>query len=273
MKKVLVGIACMTVVSLSAGAARAESDFLQSIGLAGPWVITVKGNIGMSPKWEGSDTYSLSGFPSLSFRRPGERPVWTSPDDSIGYNIPLNDVFSLGPVVSYRAGRYEGSNRVLNGIHDTRWTLEPGVFFQVWAVPQVLRARVEIRRGFRDKDGFVADIGADWVNSFGDLTIAVGPRLSIADGSYMRYHYGVTALDAFRNGQVSSYKASSGLKSAGVLASASYQFNEQWSSTVYGGYTRLVGDAADSPIVKKFGDRDQWTLGATIGYSFNFSGF
>lgn len=274
MKKILMGAVCLAAVGLGMGPMPAHSsDFLRSLGLEGPWIVTVKGNVSWSPKWSGSDTYTLSGFPSMSFRRPGETPVWTSPDDSIGYNIQVNDVFSMGPVISYRAGRYDSGDRTLTGIHDARWTLEPGVFFQIWAVPQVLRARVEIRRGFRDKDGFVADFGADWVNSFGDLTIGIGPRLSIADGSFMRNQYGVTAYDASRNSAVHRYKATSGLKSAGVYASAAYQFNEQWSGTLHGGYTRLIGDAADSPITRRLGDRDQWTLGATVGYSFSFSGF
>lgn len=273
MKKLLVGAVCAAALGLGMGPAQAESDFMRAIGLNGPWVVTVKGNIGWTPKWDGANMNSLFGFPSASLRRPGEKPEWSSPDESVGYNIKVNDVFSLGPIVGYRAGRYVSGNRDLQGIHDTKWTLEPGVFFQVWAVPNVLRARIEIRRGFRAKDGFVADIGADWVNTFGDLTVAVGPRLSIADGSFMRYNYGVTLQDAFRNGQVYPYKATSGLKSAGVLASASYRFSEQWDGTLYGGYSRMVGDAGGSPIVKRFGDRNQWSVGATVGYSFNFPGF
>lgn len=273
MKRFLTSAVCLVMFGAGAGTAMAQSASSSYSGISGPWVVTVKGNLRVSPKWSGSDDHTFIGFPSLSFRRPGTTPRWSSPDDSIGYRIDMNDVFSFGPVVSYRSGRYDGSNRELTGIHDVRWTLEPGVFLQVWAVPDTLRARIEIRRGFREKDGFVADIGADWVNKFGALTVAVGPRVSLADGSFMRNQYGVTELDAYRNGQVTAYKATSGFKSAGVLASASYRFNEQWDTTVYGGYSRLVGDAAKSPVVKRFGDRDQWTVGATVGYSFNFSGF
>ncbi|MEN3929502.1 MipA/OmpV family protein [Microvirga sp. W0021] len=273
MKKRLLGAACLLLTGLAPANVWSQTASTEYSSWTGPWIVTLKGNIGGSPKWSGSDTYTLSGFPSVSLRRPGEKPVWYSPDDSIDYSIKVNDIFSLGAVIAYQGGRYSSGNRELTGIHKVRWTLEPGIFLQAWVVPDVLRVRAEIRRGFRDKDGFIADLGADWVNRFGALTLAVGPRLSIADGSYMRYHYGVTAQDAFQNGTVTPYKATAGLKSAGVLASASYDFDDQWSTTLYGGYSRLVSDAGKSPIVKNHGDRDQWTFGATVGYSFNFSGF
>lgn len=274
MKSYVGGAVCLVFLGFSAeNAQAAESGFLDSIGLGGPWVVTVEGNVVVSPKWSGADKYSPIAFPSLSLRRPGEVPVWSSPDDSVSYRMPINEIFSIGPVIAYRSGRYTGGNRELTGIHDVRWTLEPGVFLQAWVVPNVLRARIEIRRGFRDKDGFVADIGADWVNQIGALSVGIGPRASFADGSFMRNQYGVTYQDAALNGQVSPYKPTSGIQSAGVHASAEYRFNEQWSGTLHGGYSRLVGDAADSPIIRRFGDKDQWTFGATAGYSFNFSGF
>jgi len=274
LKNYIVGAACLALVGFNIENAQAgDSAFLDSIGLGGPWVVTAKGNIIVSPKWSGADKYTPIAFPSFSLRRPGEAPIWSSPDDSISYRMPINEIFSVGPVITYRSGRYTGGNRELTGIHDVRWTLEPGLFLQAWIVPDVLRARIEIRRGFRDKDGFVADIGADWVNRIGALSLGIGPRVSIADGSYMRDRYGVTFQDAALNGQVTPFRPTSGIQSAGVYGSAGYQFNEQWSGTLHGGYSRLVGDAADSPIIRRFGDKDQWVFGASAGYSFNFSGF
>ncbi len=273
MKKYAVGAAMLTAASFFSGVARAESDFLQTIGLAGPWIVTVKGTVATSPKWDGSHINTLFGFPSMSLRRPNEKPVWSSPDESVGYNIRVNEMFSLGPVIAYRAGRYNTGDRDLDGIHDTDWTLEPGLFMQAWIVPNVLRARIEVRRGFRAKEGFVADMGADWVNTFGNLAVAVGPRMSLGDGPFMRNYYGVTELDAARNAGVTAYRANAGVKSVGVFASAAYRFNETWDATLFGGYNRLMGDAGDSPVVKRYGSRDQWTVGTTIGYSFSFAGF
>ena len=35
-----------------------------------------------------------------------------------------------------------------------------------------------------------------------------------------------------------------------------------------GGYSKVIGDAADSPYVAQRGDADQWIVGAGIGYTF-----
>ena len=44
-------------------------------------------------------------------------------------------------------------------------------------------------------------------------------------------------------------------------------------STVSASYSRLVSDAADSPIVKSFGSENQFTVGVSLSYSFVTSGW
>ena len=56
----------------------------------------------------------------------------------------------------------------------------PVVFVEYWPV-EFLRARAEMRRGFNGHEGFVADFGLDLVQSFGALTVSVGPRLALGD--------------------------------------------------------------------------------------------
>ena len=47
---------------------------------------------------------------------------------------------------------------------------------------------------------------------------------------------------------------------------------EQWSTTAFVTYKHLVGDAADSPIVKQFGSENQVGVGLTVSYSFGYGG-
>ena len=49
--------------------------------------------------------------------------------------------------------------------------------------------------------------------------------------------------------------------------------SEQWATTVYAGYDRLVGDAGDSPITRRLGSQDQFTVGARLSYSFAITPF
>ncbi len=234
------------------------------------WLVTVNAKGVISPKFTGSGSYGFIGFPTLSFRRPGAPVVWSSPDDSISFRAIETERYALGPVVAYRGGRYAADAPTLRGLHKPRWTLEGGVFADVWLVPELLRGRVELRRGFRDADGFVAILGADWVTRLGALTIAVGPRARLGDGRFMRNQFGVTALDNARNPRFAPHRPQGGLYAVGAYASANYRINDQWSTTLHGGYDRLTAGAAKSPIVRQEGSRNQWMLGAIVSYTFGW---
>ena len=236
------------------------------------YIVTIKGNVLASSKWDGAGVMSAIAYPTASFRKASSTPKFSSPDDGIGFGIVDTQQFTAGPVFRYRAGRYDGSDKDLRGIHDARWTVESGVFADAWITPN-LRARMEVARGFRQKDGFTANMGLDLVNSFNSWTVAIGPRLVIADGSFMRNHFGVTARDALLNPRVRQYTAKAGFKSVGLYASATYKFNDAWSATLHGGYDRLVASAANSPITTRLGSVNQGTIGLTVAYSFPVKGF
>jgi outer membrane scaffolding protein for murein synthesis (MipA/OmpV family) len=233
------------------------------------WVITLTGNVDYGPDFPGADTYSVFGYPSIDFRRVGEPPRWNAPDD--GFDFPVVDFqnFRAGPVVRFEGGRYYQSDRQLVGLRKVDWTIEPGLFFEFWPASWV-RTRVEVRHGFHGHHGFVGDVAIDLVHSDGPYTLSIGPRLSLGDSDYADTYFSVTPLEASLNGLVTPFNASGGIMSVGALASASYKWSEQWSTTVYASYRRLVGDAADSPITRHIGSPDQFTIGAAISYSFVF---
>ena len=83
----------------------------------------------------------------------------------------------------------------------------------------------------------------------------------------------IASIKAAINGLVPAYRPSGGLNSVGVASSLSYDWSPEWSTTVSVSYARLVGDAADSPIVKRFGSENQFTFGASVSYSFQTSGW
>lgn len=231
------------------------------------WIVTVKANAVAGPRWVGSDQFGFIAYPSMSFRRASEKPKFSSPDDGISIDGITMAGLSLSPVFRFKGGRSGKDHYELAGIHQTKWSIESGIQATYW-IGENIRAKAEIRRGFRGKDGFEASFGADFVKSFGGWTVAVGPRLAIADASYMRYNFGVTAGDAMRNARVTEYKPAAGVKSVGAYASATYKFSESWATTVHGGYDRLVGNAAKSPIITKLGTTNQYMIGLTVAYSF-----
>ena len=234
------------------------------------WLVTVNAKGVLSPKFAGASRLGFAGYPTLSFRRPGAPVIWSSPDDSIDFALIRTERLALGPALNFRSGRSARDNPELAGVHRTRWTLEGGVFADLWLLPNALRARAELRRGFRREDGLVASLGADYVTQVGAWTLAAGPRLKLADARFMRLHFGVTADDAARNPRFAPYRPGSSLYAVGLYASATHRINEQWSYTLHGGYDRLRGSAAASPIVKQAGSRNQFTLGAILSYTFGW---
>jgi len=232
--------------------------------------LTANGQVG--PRFPGSDEYTVVGFPSFSFRRVGEPRRFSTPDD--GFSLPLYDTpqFRAGLAGRYRGGRYDGSDHELEGLKDVHWAVEPGLFVEYWPF-EFLRARAELRYGIGGYHGIVGDVGLDFVQRYGAITLSAGPRLALGGGEFTRTYFGVKPYEAALNGVVTPYRPSGGVTSVGVATAISYDWSPQWSSTASVSYARLVSDAADSPIVKSFGSENQLKFGLSLSYSFAASGW
>lgn len=233
------------------------------------WLLTIKGNVLVSPEFPGSKSYSFVAYPSLSLRREGTAEGFNAPDDGVSLALFGNSGWSAGLVGRYQTGRYTGDDRGrLTGIHDARWGVEPGVFAEYWPLQDTIRLRGEVRFGVYGYNGLVGNLSLDYVHRVGKFVISGGPRMALAGTDYMETYFGVTAQDALNNTQVTQYKADAGIKSVGLAAAATYRWSDNWATTVNAGYDRLVGSAADSPIVKNLGTNNQFSFGASASYTF-----
>ena len=77
----------------------------------------------------------------------------------------------------------------------------------------------------------------------------------------------MTSGDASRSG-LDTYDAHSGFKNVGVSASLTYALTPHWSLTGLASYERLLGDAADSPVVDDRGSENQVVGAALVNYRF-----
>lgn len=235
---------------------------------ASGWIVSVGGTAKLGPEYPGSNKFSFSGSPSLSFRRPGETPSFGAPDDGLDYRLFQSKTFSFGPVAKFQSGRYSGSDNQLFGLRDVPWTIEAGAFVEFWPIRDRLRTRLEVRQGFHGHHGVIADASVDWVERFGAFTLSGGPRVSLANGSYMDRNFGISPAESAVNGIVTPYKAKGGLKSVGVGAALDYQWSPVWTTRAFIKYDRLMGSAHNSPIVRVIGERDQLSFGLGATYSF-----
>lgn len=261
----MVGIVSLTS-GLGAAGVCAGDQFL-SPEPAATWIVSVGTQIQAGPKFPGTDKFEIGALPLLRFRRADEPEVFVSPDDNVSYTLFGSERFRFGPAIGFDAGRYLSDDRHLIGLHKVSWGVEAGAFAEFWPILNRLRTRAEVRYGFGYR-GFVADVGADWVQQLGRVTLSAGPRFELADSSYMRSYFGVTIPEARVNGVATPFRPSAGLRSVGLEAAMGYQWTEAWKSTLFIQYDRLVSDAEKSPIVANFGSRNQFTVGINFTYAF-----
>lgn len=261
-------VCCLGFLLATAASAQEAVPALTDPIPAKGWIVTLGGSLQLGPKYDGARAAGLSFMPSLSWRRVGEPAGFSAPDDSPDFALYETDRFSIGVAGSFRSGRYSGSNNRLFGLRDVPWTIEAGLFAEYWPILERLRTRVEVRQGFHGHHGVVADLSADWVERFGRFTLSGGPRLSLGTASYMRRNFGITAQESLANGYLATYRATGGLKSVGFGTALEYTWSEQWSTTLFARYDRLTREAANSPLVRTIGRRDQFAIGVGANYSF-----
>jgi outer membrane scaffolding protein for murein synthesis (MipA/OmpV family) len=240
--------------------------------VASGYIVTVTGDLQAAPRFPGSDRMTVFPYPGLDWRRVGEPERFKSPDDGISFPLYETPMFSFGPTARFVGERNPKHDHDFTGLHKVDFTIEGGAFLEFWPV-EFLRARAEIRQGINGHEGLVGNVGLDFVQRAGGFTFSIGPRLALGDTEFTREYFGVTPIEAALNGRVTPFRPEGGVTSVGGLASVRYKWSEQWSTTVYGGYDRLVGDAGRSPVSRVLGSRDQYTVGAQLSYSFYFPGF
>jgi len=220
----------------------------------------------MMPSFPGSKGFRA--VPTAHFGW-GKTDPFYAPDDGFDVALFNNGTVAFGPVARVREQRSLGNgNANFYGIHDIGWTFEIGGFGELW-LADFLRTRAEVRQGVNGHNGLVADVMIDYVYRSGPWTASIGPRLAFGNNTFMRAFFSVTPWEAQLNGRVYPYQANGGLASLGTMLSVKYQFTPTWSFNLFGGYNRLMGSAADSPIPNRLGSSNQWTTGGIIAYTFD----
>ena len=99
------------------------------------------------------------------------------------------------------------------------------------------------------------------------FSMFVGAHLTWADDDYMDTYFGVSGGEAAKSG-LSKYSASSGFKDAGISLTGIYDINDIWGIAANVGFTRMLNDAEDSPLVDSVGDENQFEAVVAVIYSF-----
>jgi outer membrane protein len=233
---------------------------------------TLGAGAGAAPDYEGSDDYELV-------------PLWNLRVANLYH--PQTFIQVLGPRLRSNflpsdhwrlglAGQYikERSHVENNQVDDLK-KVDPSVMlgalagYDFFADPQHdLVLEVEGRQDVANDNGFLITARGVYGGQLSQrwrLNASVGSTWASDD--YMSSYFGIDAADAARSG-LDQYSADEGFKDVSVGGALTYRLFERWSISALGSYTRLIDDAADSPVVDDVGNENQFFAGALVNYSF-----
>lgn len=221
------------------------------------------GAIGIyKPEYDGSDEYEFRGFPLIDIT--WRDTIFLNPRKGLGaYFWDRNDV-KLGVSIGYSFGRDEDDSSDLDGLGDIDGGATANVLFE-WKIEDFsFSARYE--QQFTGQDtGYQVHAGLGYDLRFGKKTM-LKPALktTYSSSGYMEEYFSISAGQSGQSG-LPVYDADPGFKSLGLQIIAIYRMSRHWGIQAMAGYDRLVGDTADSPVVK---DENQYLAGAGLSYLF-----
>lgn len=236
---------------------------------AGDWSLTIGGLGEFAPRYDGASSRMLFGEPLISLTRAGEVARFDSPNDNFEFAFIDTHSFSAGLAGKLLFKRDSGASEDLKGLDPIKFGGEIGGFAEFYPVDW-MRVRGELRQGIRSHKGVVGEVAAD---AFYDVTpvirVSGGPRINFASKDYFKAYYGVDAEEARASG-LSEYKPGGGLQSLGLGGAVTWKTTDKITTSLYGEYERLQGPAKNSSLVQERGSANQFSLGMTATYRFDF---
>ncbi len=212
----------------------------------------------IKPKYEGSEDYEVIGFPYL-FPLLGEgdgplsglaRRVKVRGADDIRFRLFDWNGFEAGPLGGYNFGRDQDDSPRLNGLGD----IDDGIVLGGYAGYRIDALLFDISYHDQvtgdDDTGFQLRFGVEVERPVSEaLTLTGRVGATYADDDYMSTYFGVTAAQSAASG-LPAFSASDGIKDVHVELGAKVKLTENWTFRAKGTYARLLGDAADSPVIE-----------------------
>lgn len=241
-----------------------ERNFLDN------WTLGVGGFVIYAPLYEGSKDYQVFGAPYAFPAKRVEGPERSRLDfrgiDDVRFTLFRDRGFDMGPIIGFSFGRDEGLAGRLTGLGDVGMGPVVGAFaayhFEPFYVDAAFRSQVYGLNGLGSEVTVGAGADVDVTKAF---TLGAYASADYALGGYMDAYFSVTPAQAATAPAFSQFNADSGVKSLSIDLSAEYDVTEKFELNASAGYTRLVGDAASSPISET---NNQFSLGAGFSYKF-----
>lgn len=226
------------------------------------WSHAFGGGFYYQPKFPGADSSYLQPLPYFDVRY-GDH-LFVNAEQGLGVQTGSQQdswlSASVGPDLTRRDQSDDSRLRGLGDVHYTgRLWLQGGASFRNLTASATLG-----RDLFHKGQGSIADFEL-YAHEYPAerLEIDHGVAWRWADAEYTRSFFGVDAQQSLRSG-LRPYAAGSGIASAGLFVSMRYAFDANWMLVSRLDWTRLEGDAVDSPVTES---RDRLSLGLFLVYA------
>lgn len=221
---------------------------------------------GTLPDYRGSDDYRLKVLPIIDIRYKDRLRLT---HNRLSYALVKSGDWSFGPLVKYKRGRREKRNPILAGLGDIKATAELGLFTKYRTDRMLFNVEVRHALGAGQGSSVRATLGHAIFKS-GKFAAAALVRAKWLSTEAMQTNFGITAEQAERSeAGLPAFAASSGVSELSFNLMGRYQVSEKYRLLGLLGYGRLMGDAADSPLVTgPNGSRNQFVAG--VGFTIDF---
>ncbi len=264
---------------LFAGAAAAQGDFPIPLPLDQlPNAVAI--GFGAAPTYIGSSDYLIGAAPAASLNTPIGR--LTLLGNYLAINV-LSEFdasgFAFGPAAIYRFGRTDVDDPVVAQLPQVDNSLELGVTLGYEYVdPQdpIWRARagVDLTWNVTDDDGGGA--GSVYFRGIAPLPWQGGAAVALAAATFVTEDFADRYFSVDAAGSAASglpvFQAGGGARDVRIGFGMLQSLSLNWHVGFGGVYSRLIGEAADSPITRDRGDLNQFIFGVGVAYAWGFDG-
>lgn len=235
------------------------------------WSVVVGGGAFFGPEYLGSKDYGFAPGVIASVQK-GPYFVKFNGLTATANILPF-DSFYAGPLIGYGMGRKDVTDKVVDKLPDVDselWVggVIGGGYAGLLLQRDSLGANLEIAHDVMGDSGTTATFSLGYeVNATDRLAFGVDLSTTYVDGAYADAYYSVTAAGARASG-LGKYDADAGFRDVTLDVSSRFAVTENWGVGGMAGGSVLLGNMADSPIVKDRGETVSGHGGLFLWYKF-----
>ena len=234
----------------------------------GDWSFSLGAGVAIQPEYEGAKDYEIAPLPILDIRYRdvaflSVRDSFGSVQEGLGWNAYKTRNFRVGPMATY----YYGSDGQPAGINDVDAGFQIGAFaefaFDHWKFDTRVLYGVS-----GDSEGARLNLGAAYGTRIEkDWRLVARANTTVINANEMKTYFGINSPEASDSG-LAEYSPGSGFYDVGLDLNLTYDVSKAWSIIGIVKSHLLIGDAADSPLVKDKGSEAQFYGGLAVSYNF-----